>query len=105
MTAILLTSAKLRAIKVRLWEHLAISVQRVKVDEDSAMNKNNYLFYDHSSDSNNFLISPSKNNEYKITSMESFLINRDYLLWMETSSHCLWNFLMNRGKLLSHDNT
>ena len=39
MTAILLTSAKLRAIKVRLWEHLAISVQRVKVDEDSAMNK------------------------------------------------------------------
>ena len=39
MTAILLTSAKLRAIKVRLCEHLAISVQRVKVDEDSAMNK------------------------------------------------------------------
>ena len=61
-------------------EHLRVSAltgKRVKRDNDSAM-KEHHLFCNHSSHFDNFSILVSNSNDYKVTLMESLLINRDY---------------------------
>ena len=58
-------------------EHLGISaltVKRVKGDDDSAI-KEHLLFFSHTPD---FSILATNNNDFKVTLMESLLINRDH---------------------------
>ena len=60
-------------------EHLEISAlteKRVKGDDDSAM-KEHLLFCNHNADFEDFLIYAINNNDFKVTLMESLLINRD----------------------------
>ena len=71
-----------RHIKVRMCEQLAISAltgKRVKGDDDSAM-KEHLLFCNHKPDFEDFSILATNNNDFKVTLMESLLINRDPLL-------------------------
>ena len=66
--------------KVRMCEHLGISVlteKRVKGDDDSAI-KEYLLFGNHTPDFENFSIFAANNNNFKVTLMESLLINRDH---------------------------
>ena len=61
-------------------EHLGISAlteKRVKGDDDSA-NKEHLLFCNHAPDFENFSIFATNNNEFKVTLMESLIINRDH---------------------------
>ena len=60
-------------------EHLGISAlteKRVKGDGDSAI-KGHLLFCNHAPDFENFSIFATNNNEFKVTLMESLIINRD----------------------------
>ena len=61
-------------------EHLEVSAltgKRVKVDNDSAI-KQHHLFCSHSSGLDDFSRLASNNNDFKVTLMESLLINRDH---------------------------
>ena len=61
-------------------EHLGVSAltgKREKRDDDSAV-KEHYLFCNHSSGFDNFSLLASNNNYFKVTLMESLLINRDH---------------------------
>ena len=61
-------------------EHLAISAlnrKRVKRDDNSAI-KANLLFSNHTPDFEDFLIVTANKNDFKVTLMESLLINRDH---------------------------
>ena len=69
-----------RHFKVRTCEHLGISAltgKRVKGDDDSAI-KEHLLFCNHTPDFEDFSILGSNNNDFKVTLMESLLINRDH---------------------------
>ena len=69
-----------RHFKVRMCEHLGVSAltgKRVKGDNDSAI-KEHHLFCNHSSGFDDFSMLASNNNDFKITLMESLLINRDH---------------------------
>ena len=69
-----------RHFKVRMCEHLGISAltgKRVKGDDDSAI-KENLLFCNHKPDFEDFSILATNNNDFKVTLMESLLINRDH---------------------------
>ena len=69
-----------RHFKVRMCEHLGISAltgKRVKGDDDSAI-KEHLLFCNHTLEFEDFSILASNNNDFKVTSMESLLINRDH---------------------------
>ena len=69
-----------RHFKVRMCEHLGVSAltgKRVKEDDDSAI-KEHHLFCNHSSGFDDFSMLASNNNDFKITLMESLLINRDH---------------------------
>ena len=69
-----------RHFKIRMCEHLGVSAltgKRVKGDNDSAI-KEHHLFCNYSSGFDDFSILPSNNNDFKVTLMESFLINRDH---------------------------
>ena len=60
-------------------EHLGISAltgKRVKGDDDSAIK--HLLFCNHQPDFEDFSILPTNNNDFKVTLMESLLINRDH---------------------------
>ena len=60
-------------------KHLAIfplTEKRVKGDDDSAI-KEHLLFCNHTPDFEDFSILATNNNEFKVTLMESLLINRD----------------------------
>ena len=62
-------------------EHLGISAltgKRVKGDDNSAI-KEHFLFCIHTPKFEDFSILASKNNDFKVTLMESLLINRDSL--------------------------
>ena len=66
--------------KVRMCEHLGVSAlteKRVKGDNDSAI-KEQHLFCNHSSGFDDFSILASNNNDFKVTLMESLLINKDH---------------------------
>ena len=66
--------------KTRMCEHLGISAltgKRVKGVNDSAV-KEHHLFCNHSSGFDDFSILASNNNDFKVTLMESLLINRDH---------------------------
>ena len=68
-----------RHFKVRMCEHLGVSAltgKRVKGDNDFAI-REHHLFWNHSSDFDDFSILASNNNDFKVTLMESLLINRD----------------------------
>ena len=54
-----------------------INGKRVKGDDDSAI-KDQFLFYNHTRDFENFSILSTNNNDFKVTLMESLLINRDH---------------------------
>ena len=61
-------------------EHLEISAltgKRVKDDDDSVA-KEHLLFCHHTPDSEDFSILATNNNDFKVTVMESLLINRDH---------------------------
>ena len=67
-----------RHFKVRMYEHLGISAltgKRVKGDDDSAI-KEHLLFWNHVPEFEDFSIVASNNNDFKVTLMESVLINR-----------------------------
>ena len=60
-------------------EHLGVSAltgKRVKEDNDSAI-KEHHLFCNHSPGFDDFSILASNSNDFKVTLMESLLINRD----------------------------
>ena len=60
--------------------HLGISAltgKRVKGDDDSAI-KEHLLFCNHTSEFEDFSILASNSNDFKVTLMESLLINRDH---------------------------
>ena len=62
-------------------EHLKISAltgYRVKGYDNSAI-KEHLLFCKHTPDFEDFSIPAANNNDFKVTLMESLLINRDYL--------------------------
>ena len=68
-----------RHLKVRMCEHLGISAlngKRVKDDDDSTI-KERLLFCNHIPDFEDFSILATINNDFKVTLMESLLINRD----------------------------
>ena len=61
-------------------EHMGFSSltgKRVKGDDDSAI-KEHLSFYNHTFDSEDFSILVTNNNDFKVTLMESLLINRDH---------------------------
>ena len=65
--------------KVRMCERFGISAhtgKRVKGDDDSAI-KEHLLFWNHTPDFEDFSILTTNNNDFKVTLMESLLINRD----------------------------
>ena len=69
-----------RHFKVRMCEYLGISAltgKRVKGDDDSAI-KEHLLFCNHTPDFEDFSILATNNNDFKVTLMESLLINRDH---------------------------
>ena len=69
-----------RHFKVRMCEHLGVSAltgKRVKGDNNSAI-KEHHLFSNHSSGFDDFSILATNNNDFKVTLMESLLINRDH---------------------------
>ena len=68
-----------RHFKVRMCEQLgiyALTGKRVKGDDDSAI-KERLLFCNHPPDFEEFSILSINNNDFKVTLMESLLINRD----------------------------
>ena len=63
-----------------VYKHLGIfsfAGKRVKGDDDSAI-KEHLLFCNHTPDSEDFSILATNNNAFKVTLMESILINRDH---------------------------
>ena len=69
-----------RHIKVRMCDHLGVSAltgKRVKGDGDSAINEH-LLFCNHTTDFEDFSLLATNNNDFKVTLMDSLLINRDY---------------------------
>ena len=63
-------------------EHLGISVltaKRVK-DDDNSIIKEHLLFGNHATDFEDFSILATNNNDFKVTLIESLLINRDHPL-------------------------
>ena len=69
-----------RHFKVRMCEDLGISGlfgKRVKGDDDSAI-KEHLLFRSHTPDFEDFSILGANNNDFKVTLIESLLINRDH---------------------------
>ena len=63
-----------------MWEHLVIFAligKSVKGDDDSAI-KEHLLFCNHTSDFEDFSILAANNSDFKVTLMESLLINRDH---------------------------
>ena len=84
-----------RHFKVRQCEHLKISAligKRVKGDDDSAI-KERLSFCNHAHDFEDFSIFAT-NNDFKVTSMESLLINRDHPPLNKNKQSLLWNFLI-----------
>ena len=66
-----------RHFKVRMCEHFRISAltgKRVKGDDDPAI-KEHLLFCNHTPDFEDFSILATNNNDFKVTIMESLLIN------------------------------
>ena len=55
----------------------ALTEKRVKGDDD-AVAKEDLLFCNHTPDSEDFSILATNNNDFKVTVMESLLINRDH---------------------------
>ena len=69
-----------RRFKVRMCEHFGISAltgKRVKGDDDPAI-KEHLLVCNHTPDFEDFSILATNNNDFKVTLMESLLINRDH---------------------------
>ena len=69
-----------RHFKVRMCEQLGISEltgKRVKDDDDSTI-KEHLSFCNHTPDFEDFSILATNNNDFKVTLVESLLINRDY---------------------------
>ena len=69
-----------RHFKVRMCEQLGISAltgKRVKGDDDSGI-KEHLLFCNHTPEFEDLSILASNNNDFKVTLMESLLINRDH---------------------------
>ena len=63
-------------------EHFGVSAltgKRVKGDNDSAI-REHHLFRNYSTGFDDFSILASNNNDFKVTVMESLLINRDHPL-------------------------
>ena len=70
-----------RQFKVRICEHLGISAltgKRVKGDDDDSAIKELLLFCNRTSDFEDFSILATNSNDFKVTLMESLIINRDH---------------------------
>ena len=73
-----------RYFKVRMCEHLGVSAftgQKVKEINHSVI-KEHHLFFNHSSSFEDFSILASNNFEFKVTLMDSLLINIDHPLFL-----------------------
>ena len=71
-----------RHFKVRMSEHLEISAltgKRIKGDDDSAI-KERLLFCNHTPDFEDFSILATKKSDFKVTLIDSLLINTDHSL-------------------------
>ena len=66
----------------------ALTGKRVKGDNNSAIKEHN-LICNHSSNFDEFSILASNNNNFKVTLMESFLINRDHHSPLNKNKHLL----------------
>ena len=69
-----------RHFKVRMCQYLGISAltgKRIKGDADSAI-KEHFLFCNHTPDFEDFSILAANKSDFKVTLMESLLINRDH---------------------------
>ena len=76
-----------------MYEHLqtsALAGKGVKGDDNSAI-KEHLLIWNHSPD---FSILTTNNNDFKVTLMESLLINRDHPPLSKNKKLYLWNFLI-----------
>ena len=60
-----------------LWEEWEYAGRRVKGDDDFAI-KEHLLFCNHAFDFEDFLALAINNNDFKVTLMESLLINKDH---------------------------
>ena len=79
-------------------EHLetsALTGERVKGDDNFAI-KEHLLFCSHTLDFEDFSILATSNNDFKVTLMESLLINRDHPPLNKNKNLYLWNFLTVR---------
>ena len=70
-------SVTLRSECVNTWEFFALTGKRVKGDDDSAINEH-LLFCNRAPNFEDFSILATNNNDFKVTLIESLLINRDY---------------------------
>ena len=87
-----------RHFKVRMCEHLEISTltgKRVKGDDYSAIKKH-LLFCNHPLDFEDFSILATNNNDFKVTLMESLLINRDHPPLNKNKQWNFWNLLITK---------
>ena len=87
-----------RLFKARIYERFGVSVftgKRVKGGNNSVI-KEHHLFWNHSSGFDDFSVLASNNNDFKVTLMESLLINKD---------HPPLNKSRNSLPILSHDQT
>ena len=66
----------------------ALTGKRVKGDNNSAIKQHN-LICNHSSNFDEFSILASNNNNFKVTLMENFLINRDHYSSLNKNKHLL----------------
>ena len=70
-----------RHFKVRMCEHLGISTltgKRVKGADDSAIEEERISFCDHTPGFEDFSILATNNNDFRVTLVETLLINRDH---------------------------
>ena len=68
----------LECVNVRTREHLGNSVLTGMKGDNNFAIKEHHLFCNHSSGFDDFSILASNNNDFKVTLMESLLINRDH---------------------------
>ena len=77
-----------------MWKHLGVSAltgKRVKGNDDSAIKK--YLYFcNHPLDFEDFAITTTSSNDFKVTLMESLLIDRDHPRLNKKTNLYIWTF-------------
>ena len=81
-----------RYFRIRVWKTWLLLV-RSKGDDDLAI-KGYLVFCYHSCNFHNFSILVTNNSDFRVTYMESLLMNRDHTFLIRTSNPYLWNFMI-----------